>query len=169
MHLKNKTWEIVDLPKGKKTVGCRWLFNSKCKADGSVERYKARLVAKGFTQKCGIDYQETFALVAKIDYIRVLISLAVNSNWPLHQLNIKNVFLNGDLEKEVFMSLPPGFEGKHGQKKMCRLRKSLYGLKQSLRAWFERFLKAVKAQGYYQSQADHTMFYKHSEKGKLLY
>ncbi|XP_073126194.1 uncharacterized protein [Henckelia pumila] len=164
---KNKTWDIVDLPKGKRTVGCRWLFNIKCKANGSVERYKACIVAKGFTQTYGIDYQETFAPVAKIHSIRVLLSLAVNLNWQLHQLDIKNAFLNGDLEEEVFMSLPPGFQGKYDQNKVCRLRKSLYGLKQSPRVWFERFLKAVKAQGYYQSQADHTMFYKHSKKGQI--
>jgi len=164
---KNGTWEIVNLPREKKTVGCKWVFTVKCRADGSIERYKARLVAKGFTQTHGIDYQETFAPVAKINSIRVLLSLAVSLNWPLHQLDVKNAFLNGDLEEEVFMSLPPGFEEHLGDGKVCRLRKSLYGLKQSPRAWFERFGKAVKGHGYTQSQADHTMFYKHSKEGKI--
>ena len=164
---KNGTWEVVELPRHKKIVGCKWVFTVKCKADGSVERYKARLVAKGFTQTYGIDYQETFAPVAKINSIRVLLSLAVNSNWSLHQLDVKNAFLNGDLEEEVFMDLPPGFEGNHGKNKVCRLRKSLYGLKQSPRAWFERFGKAVKHYGYHQSQIDHTMFFKHSSTGKI--
>lgn len=143
---KNNTWEIVDLPRDKKIVGCKWVFSVKYKADGSIERYKARLVAKGFTQTYGIDYQETFAFVAKINSIRVLLSLAINSNWPLHQLDVKNAFLNGDLEEEVFMRLPPGFEERLGLDKVCRLRKSLYGLKQSLRAWFERFGGAIKCQ-----------------------
>ena len=165
---KSVTWVIEDLPRGKKTVGCKWVFTVKCKADGSIERYKARLVAKGFTQTYGIDYQETFAPVAKINSIRVLLSLAVNYNWPLYQLDVKNAFLNGDLEEEVFMSLPPGFEKCFGQDKVYKLKKSLYGLKQSPRAWFERFGRAVKNHGYHQSQADHTMFYKHSEGGKLV-
>ncbi|RVW36700.1 Retrovirus-related Pol polyprotein from transposon RE2 [Vitis vinifera] len=85
-------------------LGCKWVFTIKSKADRSVKIYKDRLVAKGFTQTYGIDYQETFALVAKINSIRVLLSLAVNSNWPLHQLDAKNAFLNGNLEEEVFMS-----------------------------------------------------------------
>ena len=89
---KNGTWDIVDLPKEKKTVGCQWVFSLKCNADGSVERYKARLVAKGFTQTYRIDYQETFAPVAKINSIRVLISLAVHSDWNPYQLDVKMLF-----------------------------------------------------------------------------
>jgi hypothetical protein len=81
---KNETWEVVDLPRGKETVGCKWVFTVKCRIDGSVERYKARLVAKGFTQTQRINYQETFAAVAKTNSIWVLLSLTVNSNWPLH-------------------------------------------------------------------------------------
>ena len=90
--LKNGTWEVVTLPKDKSTVGCKWVFTVKVKADGNVERYKARLVAKGFTQTHGIDYQETFAPVAKINSIRVLLSIAANRDWPLHQLDVKTLF-----------------------------------------------------------------------------
>ena len=161
---KNGTWEIVPLPKEKTSVGCRWVFTVKYKADGEIERYKARLVAKGYTQTYGIDFQETFAPVAKINSIRVLISLAVNLDWPLLQLDVKNAFLNGDLEEEVYMDLPPGFNSE-GNGKVCRLKKSLYGLKQSPRAWFGRFTRAVRQHGYKQTQADHTLFYKRQPTG----
>ena len=108
--LNNRIWEIVDLLKEKKAVGWKWVFIVKCKPDGSIERYKARLVTQGFTQIYGIDYQETFAPITKINSIRILISLAIHFNWPLHQLDVKNAFLNGDLEEEVFIDLPLGFK-----------------------------------------------------------
>ncbi|WJZ93061.1 hypothetical protein VitviT2T_012024 [Vitis vinifera] len=164
---KNGTWEITDLPRGKKPVGCKWIFTVKYKADGNVDRYKARLVAKGFTQSYGIDYQETFAPVAKLNTVRVLLSLAANLDWSLHQLDVKNVFLNGDLEEEVYMDIPAGLETTSNFNKVCRLRKSLYGLKQSPRAWFERFTKVVKGYGFVQCQSDHTLFVKHFPEGKL--
>ncbi|RVW56445.1 Retrovirus-related Pol polyprotein from transposon RE1 [Vitis vinifera] len=164
---KNGTWTITDLPVGKRPVGCKWIFTIKYKADGSVERFKARLVARGFTQSYGIDYQETFAPVAKLNTIRILLSLAVNQHWCLQQLDIKNAFLNGDLEEEVYMEIPPGFEESMAKNQVCKLQKSLYGLKQSPRAWFDRFTKAVLKLGYKQGQADHTLFVKKSHAGKM--
>ena len=97
--IQNDTWEIVDLPKGKKSVGCRWIFTLKYNADGTLVRQKARLVARGYTQTYGILYQETFAHVAKLNTIRIMISLAINLDWPLLQYDIKNTFLNGDLDE----------------------------------------------------------------------
>ena len=162
---KNGTWEEITLPKGKHVVGCKWIFTVKYNAEGQVERYKARLVARGFTQTYGLDYEETFAPVAKLNTVRVLLSLAVNLDWPLLQFDVKNAFLNGELEEEVFMQLPPGFDNSGG--KVCRLKKAIYGLKQSPRAWFGRFTKAMKDQDYTQAQSDHTMFYKHCPGGKM--
>ncbi|RVW92088.1 Retrovirus-related Pol polyprotein from transposon TNT 1-94 [Vitis vinifera] len=139
---KNGTWEVMNLPRGKKLVGCKWVFTVKYKADGTIERYKARLVAKGFTQTYGIDYTETFAPMAKLNTIRVLLSLAANLDLPLHQFDIKNVFLNGELEEEVFVMLPPGFCKEEEETRVSKLKKSLYSLKQSPRAWFDRFAKS---------------------------
>ena len=130
---RNTTWELVPLPEGKKTVGCRWIFTVKLNPDGSINRYKARLVAKGYTQKYGIDYEDTFAPVAKMNTIRVLISLAENLNWPLRQFDVKNAFLNRTIDEKVYMNPPPETRCTD---RVCKLKKALYGLKQSPRAWF---------------------------------
>ncbi|KAM2020888.1 hypothetical protein ACFX16_042974 [Malus domestica] len=157
---KNETWSVESLPQGKRPVGCKWVFTIKHKADGTIDRYKARLVAKGYTQTFGVDYQETFALVAKMNTIRVLLSLAANFDWSLKQFDVKNAFLHGDLEEEVYMELPPRYEVQNKAGKVCRLRKALYGLKQSPRAWFGRFTDAMKKYGYQQGNADHTLLIK---------
>ena len=106
---KNNTWKLVPLPKGKKLVGCKWVFSIKYKADRSIDRYKARLVEKGFTLTHSIDYLETLSLVAKLNTVRVLLSLVANLDWPLHQLDVKNVFLHGNLDDEVYMDILPGY------------------------------------------------------------
>lgn len=113
-------------------------------ADGSINMFKARLVAKGFTQSYGIDYKEKFAHVAKLNCVCVLLSLAANMDRPLHQLDVKNVFLNGDLEEEVYIEVPPSFETQENSGHVYKLHKPLHGLKQSLRAWVERLTKVVK-------------------------
>ena len=121
---KNATWELVPLPKEMKPIGCRWVFTVKLKLDGSIDRYKARLVAKGYAQRYGIDYQDTFAPVAKINTICILISIAANRDWSLQQFNVKNAFLNGDLEEEVYMELPLGVKnGSSCKGKVCKLKK----------------------------------------------
>ncbi|XP_062073501.1 retrovirus-related Pol polyprotein from transposon RE2 isoform X1 [Humulus lupulus] len=129
----NTTWTIVTKLEDKHVVGCKWVFIIKHRAYGTIDRYKARLVAKGFTQTYGVDYKETFAPVAKLNTVRVLLSFAANLNWPLQQLDIKNAFLNGHGEKEVYMKIPLGFEERYGKGRVCHLKKSLYGLKQSPR------------------------------------
>ena len=143
---KNKTWEIVERPKGKSIVDSKWIFTLKYKVDGSLERHKARLVAKEYTQTYGVDYQETFAQVEKMNIVRILLSLATHYNWQLLQYDFKNVFLHGDLDEEIYTNIPPGFEGNTGNK-VCELKKALYGIKQSLRAWFRRFTEVMKEFG----------------------
>ena len=105
----NQTWELVKLPKGKQLVGCKWVFTVKYKSNGSLERYKVRLVVKGHTQMYGLDYLETFALVAKMNTVRILLSLAVMCDWPLYQFDVKNAFLHGDLEEEIYVEVSLGF------------------------------------------------------------
>ncbi|GJW51621.1 putative RNA-directed DNA polymerase [Tanacetum coccineum] len=159
--MRNGTWDKCILPQGKKPIGCRWIFTIKYKPDGTVERYKARLVDKGYTQTYGIDYSETFSPVSKIVTIRVLFLIAANQDWPLHQFDVKNAFLHGELKKEVYMEAPPGFSQHFKHREVCKLKKSLYGLKQSPRAWFGRFTLAMKKYGYKQSNSDHTLFLSH--------
>ncbi|KAJ9535088.1 hypothetical protein OSB04_un001836 [Centaurea solstitialis] len=164
----NDTWHLVELPAGKRAIGCKWVFTVKVNPDGSVARLKARLVAKGYAQTYGVDYSETFSPVAKLSSIRLFISLAATYNWPLHQLDVKNAFLHGDLQEEVYMEQPPGFVAQGECGKVCKLRKSLYGLKQSPRAWFGRFNSVVTKFGLRRSSHDHSVFFASSDAGCTL-
>ncbi|KAH9288209.1 hypothetical protein KI387_032326, partial [Taxus chinensis] len=115
--MKNQTWELVDLPTRKKPIGCKWVFKTKYKADGSIDKHKARLVAKGYAQKEGIDYEETFAPTAKMKTIKVVCTLAAQKGWRLQQMDVKSAFLNGDLKEEVYMTQPEGFVDENQPKK----------------------------------------------------
>jgi hypothetical protein len=159
--LKNDTWALVPPPEGRKAVGCKWVFSVKHKAVRSIERYKARLVAKGYTLTYGVDYWETFSPVGKLSTLRILLSLATNLDWPLHQFDVKNAFLHGDLKEEVYMDLPPGNITSPETKVVCKLQQVLYGLKQSPRAWFGWFSMAMRKYRFKQSYLDHTLFIKH--------
>lgn len=164
----NGTWNLVNLPSGKRAIGCKWVFTVKVNPDGSVARLKARLVAKGYAQTFEVDYSDTFSPVDKLTSIRLFISMAATHHWPLHQLDIKNAFLHGDLQEEVYMEQPPGFVAQGESGRVCHLRKSLYGLKQSPRAWFGKFSQAVEKFGMMKSKSDHSVFYKQSEAGIIL-
>ena len=154
---KNRTWILVDRTPGMNVVSNKWVYKVKTKADGSVDRYKARLVAKGFTQKEGIDYTETFSPVVRYDTIRCLLSLACQNNMNLTQFDVKTAFLNGYLEEVIFMEEPLGFETSSGSK-VCKLTKSIYGLKQASRAWNTRLKKVLIDFGLKQSLSDPCLF-----------
>jgi hypothetical protein len=132
--LKNGTWSLVVPPTHANIVGCRWIYKIKKKADGTIERYKARLVAKGFHQQEGIDFSETFSPVIKHATIRLVISLAVTYKWPIKQLDVQNAFLHGDLDETVFMLQPQGYIHPQYPQHVCKLHKSLYGLRQAPRS-----------------------------------
>ena len=131
----NNTWFLTSLPPGKKAIGNNWIFKVKYKADGTVERHKARLVAKGYNQTKGLDYMKTFSPVSKMTTIRVLLTLAETNNCYLHQLDVNTAFLHGDLEEEVYMTVPLGMINSENSDLVCHLKQSIYGLKQVSRQW----------------------------------
>ena len=125
----NQVWDLIEIPDGIKTVGCKWVYKTKCDSKGKIERFKARLIAKGFTQKEGIDYNETFSPVSTKDSFRVVMALVAHFDMELHQMDVKTAFLNGDLDETIYMAQPEGFAIKGKEHMGCRLKKSIYGLK----------------------------------------
>lgn len=154
----NNTCTLVPQHEHHNIVGCRWLFRTKYHADGSIERHKARLVAQGFSQVSGIDYSQTFSPVVKASTIRIVLSLAVLNNLKLHQLDVNNAFLNGELHELVYMKQTPGFQDPIFPHHVCRLNKAIYGLKQALRAWFHRLSTFLVASGFVCSKAGTSLF-----------
>lgn len=140
--MKNQTWDIVECPPDRKPIKCMWVYKLKKRTDGSVDRFKARLVAKGCSQKAGIDYSETFSPVARLDSIRLLLAIAAHEDLELLHFDVKTAFLHGSLTETIYMDQPLGFEKEKG--KVCRLRRSLYGLKQASRAWNQCFIEFLK-------------------------
>ncbi|CAA7020014.1 unnamed protein product [Microthlaspi erraticum] len=157
---KNETWDLVPKPKDVQPVSCKWVYRIKRKRDGNIDRHKARLVARGFSQKYGEDYDETFSPVAKMTTVRTLLSLAASFGWKLWQLDVKNAFLYGELDKEIYMEQPLGYISQEHPDYVCKLKKALYGLKQAPRAWYGKLAQFLQFCGYSPSNSDPSLFFK---------
>ena len=165
MH--NQTWDLVRLPAGKTTLQNKWLYKLK-EEDGGKQMYKARLVVKGFAQKKGIDFDEIFSPVVNMNSIRTILSLVAAEDLHLEELDVKTTFLHGDLEEEIYMQQPEGYEVKGKEKLVCRLKKSLYGLKQAPRQWYLKFDKFMSEQGYTRCHSDHCVYLKRQNDGSYI-
>jgi histone deacetylase 1/2 len=156
--IENKTWHLVPPSSTHNIIDCKWVFHIKTNVDDTIDRYKARLLAKGFKQRHGIDYEETFSPVVNLATIRLVLNIVVSRGWSLRQLDVKNAFLHGILEEEVYMKQPPSFEHPHTPHFMCKLDKAIYGLKKAPRAWFARLSIKLTALGFVPSKADTSLF-----------
>lgn len=145
---KNGVWDLVELPQGHRRVGCKWVFKTKRDSNGNIERYKDRLIAKGFTQKGGIDNNETFSPVSKKDSFIIVMALVAHYDLELHQMDVKTAFLNGILDEEVYMDQPDGFLIQGKENTVCKMKKSIYGLKQASRQWYLKFNDTITAFGF---------------------
>ncbi len=154
----NNVWKLVELPKDRKTVGSKWVFKVKADADGIFERYKACLVAQGFSQKFGLDYDETFSPVVRFESVRTIIALAAQHGLQLHQMDVKTAFLNGELKEEVYMEQPGGFVVEGKEHPVCKLNRSIYGLKQSPRCWNIVLDNQLKKMGFVQTPSDPCIY-----------
>ena len=144
----------------RKPIGCRWVFKIKHHADGSVERYKARLVAKGYSQKAGVDFEETYSPLARYTAIRTVLAIANQVDLEFHQMDVQTIFLNGELREEIYMNQPEGFVEIGKEILVCKLNGSLYGLKQASRCWFKTMDTFLKDKGYKQSMSDNCLYIK---------
>ncbi|KAK1645139.1 hypothetical protein QYE76_062944 [Lolium multiflorum] len=156
----NKVWTLVDLPDSRKAVENKWIFKRKTDADGNITVYKARLVAKGFRQIQGVDYDETFSPVAKLKSVRILLAIAAFFDYEIWQMDVKTAFLNGDIEEELYMVQPKGFVDPKNVDKVCKLQRSIYGLKQASRSWNRRFDKVIKDFGFIQCHGEACIYKK---------
>jgi hypothetical protein len=159
--LSNGTWELVDRPYGCKPMGCKWELKKKLRPYGTIDKYKSRLVAKGYTQKEGKDFFDTYSYVARLITIHILLSLAASHGLPVHQMDVKTSFLNGELEEEIYMTQLDGFVVKCQEDKVCKLLKSLYGLKQAPKQWHVKFDVILISTCFIVNEADRCVYYRH--------
>ena len=167
--MENETWELTTLPPNRKAIGSRWIFKIKYLPDGTIDKYKARLVAKGYAQKEGIDYEETFAPVAKFTSIRVLLAIAAKQDYEIHQMDVTTAFLNGNLDEEIYMTQPEGFEEPGKENLVCKLKKGLYGLKQAPRSWNTKLHKILISNGFTQLVSENCIYHKLDRSNQHIY
>ena len=166
--IKNYTWTLVQRQANQQIIENKWIYRIKYNTDGSVAKYKARLVAKGFQQVAGVNYFETFSPVIKPATVRVVLSLVVMNQWKVRQVDVNNAFLNGELTEEVFMCQPEGFFDNQKPSYVCKLHKSLYGLKQALRAWYDKLKNCMLHWGFVNTSLDSSLFIRRSSTSLIL-
>ncbi|MCO5576728.1 hypothetical protein L7F22_030545 [Adiantum nelumboides] len=165
---RNRTWSLVPLPEGRQPITCKWIIRRKLHPDGSIARYKARLVARGFSQIPGLDYGDTFSPVLRMSSFRLLLAMAAQFDFELYQLDVQTAFLHGDLSEELYMQQPPLFESSEYPHHVCRLHRSIYGLKQSPRLWFQRFNDFMLAHGYTRLLSEPYIYIRHTPISSLI-
>jgi hypothetical protein len=165
---KNETWELVPRPKDKNMIGTKWVFRNKLNEDGQVTRNKERLVCKGYAQVEGIDFEETFSPVSRMEAVRLILAYACSKRIKVYQMDVKSTFLNGELEEEVYIEQPEGFILSEKEDYVCRLKKALYGLKQAPRAWYSRLDRYLQQQGFRKGNADNNLYIKVNQNNLLI-
>jgi hypothetical protein len=155
---ENHTWELAELPRGCRAIGLKWVFKQKKDESGAVIKNKARLVAKEYVQQVGIDFDEVFAPVARMESVRLVLALATDEGWEVHHMDVKTAFLNGELSEEVYVQQPEGFVTTGEQHKVLRLRQALYGLRQAPRAWYEKLDGTLRKLDFIQSEHEHAIY-----------
>src|SRR6185369_6004664 len=165
---ENRRWELVDPPAGCRPIGLNWVFKVKRNERGEVVRHKARLVAKGFVQRDGIDYEEVFAPVVRMESVRLLLALAAGRSWKVYHLDVKSAFLNGELAEEVYVQQPSGFVIAGEEHRVLRLRKALYGLRQAPRVWNIKLDASLTSLGFTKCATEHALYTRRSKGGLVI-
>lgn len=167
--MQNGTWKLVELPAGRDPIGCKWVFKRKEDSVGKVTRFKARLVAQGFSQRPGVDYDAVFAPVASQNTLRVLFTVAGHKRMNVRHIDVKSAYLHGRLQEDIYMEQPRGFVQPGKEKLVCKLERSLYGLKQAAKVWNETINGILKELGFQQSHADPCLYVKVLRNGERVY
>jgi hypothetical protein len=165
---KNQTWELVPRPNDKNVIGTKWIFKNKLNENGEIIKNKVRLVCKGYSQVEGIDFEDTFAPVARLEAIIMFLAFACFRNFKIYQMDFNSAFLNGTLEEEVYIEQTEGFMLSENQDYVCKLKKTMYGLKQAHRAWFSRLDQYIQKQGYKRGTTDNNLYIKIEDQNMIV-